>query len=524
MMKTRAILPVVLAASLLAAPTIQAQQPRQGQGQEQSDSLPVPPESSSVTQHTVTVDGQKIQYSATAGTLLVRNDENDPVGSFFYVAYTKDGADPRTRPVTFLYNGGPGSASIWLHMGSVAPVRVVTTDAGDTPPAPYDLEPNPYSLIDRSDLVFVDAIGTGLSRIVGKGEPTDFYGVDQDIRSFADFIQRYITVNHRWQSPKFLMGESYGTTRSAGLARVLDDRGMPLNGIVLVSSWLNGYVDFSNPPFALDITYELFMPTMAATAWYHDRVVNHPADLAAFVQQAREFALGRYARALAQGSHLSPALRDTVAAQLSYFTGLPEQFVREANLRITPNRFEKELLRGQRRTVGRLDARYEGIDHDAAGESPEYDPSDAAINGAFTTAFNHYLAVDLKYKADRPYHTSGNVGRDWDWKHRVGRGSYPMFDVAEDLREAMTKNPYLKVFSANGYFDFATPFLETEWTLDHMGLDSTLVSNIQYGYYHSGHMIYLHTPALAKLKKDLAAFYDSTLAADKAARPESQMP
>jgi carboxypeptidase C (cathepsin A) len=515
-------LAVLFAAAVLATPVLGQQS--QAAGAASNKKLPIPPEKAVATHHSVTIDGQAIKYTATAGNLLVTDEKGDTTGSFFYVAYTKDGADLTTRPVTFLYNGGPGSASIWLHMGSFAPVRVVVDDANATPPAPYALNPNPYSLIDRTDLVFVDAIGTGFSQIVGTGEDKDFYGVDADIRSFADFITRYVTVNGRWNSPKFLLGESYGTTRSAGLANALDERGMPLNGVVLVSSWLDGYVDFGNPPFAMDIQYELFLPTMAATAWYHDKVPNKPADLSAFVQQVREFALGDYAHALAQGSHLGESERAAIVAKLHAYTGLPEDFIRDADLRITPARFEKELLRGERRTVGRLDARYEGIDHDAAGEQPEYDPTDAAINGPFTTAFNNYLKSDLNYQSDRRYLTSGDVGRDWDWHHRVDGQRWPMFDVAEDLRLAMTKNPDLQVFSANGYFDFATPLLETEYTLDHMGLDPSLEKNITYGYYQSGHMIYLHTDALAKLKKDLGAWYDNVLARSGAAQTAAAKP
>jgi len=469
----------------------------------------VPSESASVTQHVITLNGETVHYTATAGNLLVRNDSGAPIGSFFYVAYTKDGADPLKRPVTFLYNGGPGSSTIWLHMGSVGPLRVVTDDAASTPPAPYELKDNPYSLIDKSDLVFVDAMGTGFSQIVGKGTGKEFFGVDADIRSFADFITRYVTVNNRWNSPKFLMGESYGTTRSAGLADALQERGMPLNGVVLVSSYLNAYVDFSGPPLALDLPYELYLPTMAATAWYHDKLSPKPADLAAFLAQVRAFALGDYEQALDKGSHLGAAERDAVVAKLHQYTGISEQYWREANLRLTPDRFEKELLRDERRTVGRLDARYEGIDHDNAGESPEYDAADAAINGPFTTAFNYYLKNGLHYTSDRRYLTTnyGVVGRSWDDHHHGA----DMLDVAEDLRDAMSKNPQLKVFSANGYFDFATPFFETEYTLDHMGLAPSLAKNITYGYYQSGHMIYMHTPALAQLKHDLAAFYDSTL-------------
>jgi carboxypeptidase C (cathepsin A) len=471
----------------------------------------VPPDSSVVTRHTITVDGKAIRYAATTGNIVLRNDSVGGTASVFYVAYTAEDADVRTRPVTFVYNGGPGSASIWLHMGSFAPVRVATTDAGATAPAPYNLEPNAYTMIDRTDLVFVDAVGTGLSEIVGKGRADDFYGVDQDIRAFADFIDRYVTVNNRWSSPKFLMGESYGTTRSAGLASVLDERGMPLNGVVLISSWLDGFVDFGSPPFALDIPYILFLPTMAATAWYHDKLPNKPSDLKVFLDEVRAFAGGKYNLGLMKGARLSPGESDALVAKLHAYTGLPEDFIREANLRVTPERFQKELLRDERRTVGRLDARFLGIDHDAAGATTEYDAADAAINGAFTSAFNAYLRSELHYETDRRYLTSGDIS-DWDWHHRVGGERYLMFDVAEDLRLAMTKNPGLKVFSANGYFDFATPFFETEYTLDHMGLDPTLVSNISYGYYESGHMIYLRPEALAQLKQDVARFYDETLA------------
>lgn len=467
-------------------------------------------ETSSATQHVVTVNGEVIHYTATAGNLIVRNDSGAPTGSFFYVAYTKDGADVIKRPVTFLYNGGPGSSSIWLHMGSVAPVRVVTNDAASTPPAPYELKDNPYTLLDKSDLVFIDAMGTGFSQIVGKGTPKEFFGVDADISSFADFIMRYVTVSNRWNSPKFLMGESYGTTRSAGLSSELQKRGMPLNGIVLVSSYLNQFVDFNGPPLALDLPYELYLPTMAATAWYHDKLSPKPADLTAFMAQVRAFALGAYQQALDEGSKLGTAERDAVVAKLHEYTGISEQYWLNANLRLTPDRFQKELLRGERRTVGRLDARYEGIDHDAAGESTEYDAADAAMNGPFTTVFNSYLKNGLHFNTDRIYHTTnyGVVGRSWDDHHHGA----DMLDVVEDLRDAMSKNPYLKVFSANGYFDFATPFFETEYTLDHMGLDPSLEKNISYGYYQSGHMIYMHTPALVQLKHDLAAFYDMTLA------------
>ena len=500
MKKLLLVAPLLLCAVALRALAANAPAPQ---------ALPVPKETSSVTQHSLSIDGKNIHYTATAGTLLVDDDAGKPIGSFFYVAYTQDGADPNRRPVTFLFNGGPGSSSIWLHMGSFGPVRVVTSDARPTPPPPYDLVQNQYSLLDKSDLVFIDAIGTGFSRIVGSGTPKDFYGTDADIASFGKFIQRYITVNNRWNSPKFLLGESYGTTRAAGLAYWLQQHGIALNGVVLQSSWLNGFVDFPGPPYALDLPYELYLPTMAAVAWYHNKLPNKPADLPAFLQQVREFALGDYARALSQGVKLSAANSQAIAEKLHDYTGLPVPYILNAKLRVDPFRFEKELLRDQGRTLGRLDARFEGIDADAAGEDPSYDPSGSATGPAFTAAFHWYLQNDLKYKTTLPYKVESfrQVNLHWNNGQRIDGQEYPLMDVEENLRQAMTENPHLKVFSANGYFDFATPFFETEYDLDHMGLDPSLMKNISYGYYTSGHMIYLHVPALAKYKADLAQFY-----------------
>ncbi len=475
-----------------------------------SSQSPIPAESSSVTAHSVTIDGQAIKYSARAGNLLLKNDSSAVIGSMFYVAYTREGADLRRRPITFLFNGGPGSSSVWLHLGSFAPIRVETSDAEPTPPAPYTVADNPFSLLDRTDLVFIDAMGTGFSRIVGKGQGKDFFGTDQDIRAFGDFILRYATVFGRWNSPKYLLGESYGTTRAAGLANALQDRGMPLNGLVLVSSWLNSYVDFGSPPYSLEITYQLYLPTMTATAWYHKALPQEHSSLPRLLQEVREYSMGGYQHALNQGSRLSDAERDSVVTKLHQYTGLSEEFIRRARLRVTPDRFQKELLRGKQRTVGRLDARFLGMDHDAGGESPEYDAANVAINGPFTTAINQYLQSELHYDGGTVYRTTNYplVGADWDHRHRVAGGRWPIPDVSEDLRQAMSQNPYLRVFSASGYYDFATPFFETEYTLQHMGLDPALEKNISYGYYESGHMMYLHLGALAQLKKDLATFYD----------------
>ena len=471
----------------------------------------VPKEESSVTHHSVSVAGAgSISYSATAGNLLIRDDKDEAVASMFYVAYTRDGGkDLSRRPVTFFFNGGPGSSTMWLHMGSFAPVRVATPDAGFVPPPPYDLQANPYTLLDKSDLVFVDAIGTGFSKPVGKGEGKDFWGVDQDVSAFGRFIQRYISVNARWNSPKFLLGESYGTTRAAGLALWLQQKGIALNGVVLVSSWLDPYVDFFGPVYAVDEPYELYLPTMAATAWYHDKLNPKPKDLPAFLQQVRDFAMGAYATALSKGSRIGEAERDAVARQLAAYTGLSVEFILNARLRVTPDRFQKELLRDQGRSTGRLDARYVGIDHDNAGESPESDAASDAFSAAFVAAFNDYVRTQLNYGQDQTYKpTNYAVGNDWDWSHSVDGNKAPLFDVAEDLRAAMSQEPHMLVFSANGYYDFATPFFETEYTLDHMGLDPSLLKNIRYGYYESGHMIYMHEAALKQMKADLAKFYD----------------
>jgi carboxypeptidase C (cathepsin A) len=480
---------------------------------EASPEIPAAP-AAAVSHHRITLGGKSIAYTATAGTIDLKNVKNETEARMFAVAYTADGVDPKQRPVTFLFNGGPGSSTIWLHMGSFGPLRVATPDAGPTPPAPYRLVENADSLLDHTDLVFIDAIGTGFSRIVGKGEGKNFYGTDQDVAAFGQYIERWLSANGRWNSPKFLLGESYGTTRAAALLNYLERRGVAFNGAVLVSSYLNAWDDINGPPFANDRAYELYLPTLAATAWYYKKLDPRPADLAAFLVEVRQFALGEYEQALQKGNQIDAATRTAVAAKLHRYTGLPESYILNASLRLDPGRFQKELLRGERRTVGRLDGRYQGIDHDAAGETPEYDPADTAIGSAFTAALNSYVRETLAYKTDELYRPENEeeVAKEWDDRHRTASGRAPMPDVAEDLRTVMSINPNLKIFSANGYFDFATPFFETEYTLGHMGLDPTLEKNISFGYYPSGHMIYLHEPSLRQLKTDLAHFYEQTTA------------
>lgn len=459
------------------------------------------------TQHSARIAGHTLRYTATAGTVIIRDDKNQPQASVFYVAYTVDGGKPGQRPVTFLYNGGPGSSSLWLHMGSFAPLRIRTDSPAATAPPPYELVPNDDSLLDKTDLVFIDAVGTGYSRMMGKASGKDFWGVDQDIDAFGRAIQRYVSLNHRWNSPKFLYGESYGTTRSAALVDALQNKGMAFNGVILMSSILNYGIRIPG----YDESYIGYLPSYAAAAWYHSKIANKPADLTAFIDEVRRFARGPYAAALAQGQNLPADQRDAVAKQMAVYTGLPLQYILDANLRVDPSRFRKALLRDRRLTLGRFDVRFTGTDPDAAGERPEYDASDSGISGAFVSAFHDYLDRQLDYHSKLDYRpTYGEINKQWDWKHKVAgsRQPLPLAYVAGDLAHAMRTNPGLKVLSVNGYYDFATPFAITEFDLAHMNLDPSLRGNLQFVYYASGHMIYLNTDALGQLKRDLARFYD----------------
>ena len=474
--------------------------------------VPIPPETNSVTKHDWTAGGQTIHYTATAGNLLIRDDQDKANGSIFYVAYTEDGVESKNRPVTFFYNGGPGAATIWLHMGSLGPVRVITQSPDATGPAPFEWVQNPQSLIDKSDLVFIDAPLCGFSRAVGKGTAKDFAGTDQDIHAFEKFIVRYLTVNQRWNSPKFLFGESYGTTRSAGLVAALQNDGIEFNGVTLLSSILN--YNRRNP--GLDYEAVGYIPSFAAIAYHHKKVKTN-VSMAEWVQQARVFARGPYSEALQQGDKLPPAEFDAMAAKLAAITGLSVEYVKEAKLRISATRFRKELLRGDERILGRYDARFMGWDPDAAGENPGYDPSDTGISGVYVGAFHDYIQRELKYMSQESYYLSGpGLNQAWDFKHRPpgppvvggGRGGEQTApDVAVDLSDAMRKNPHLHVFSANGYFDLATPFFSTEYDLSHMDLPANLVGNVQFAYYPAGHMVYLNVEALKELKADMVKFY-----------------
>ncbi len=469
----------------------------------------------------LTVAGKRLGYTATAGTLTLRDLEGKPTASMFYTAYTLDGTKPGTkRPITFFYNGGPGSPTFWLHMGSFAPVRLQTGSPEFIRPAPYDFGPNPYTLLDKTDMVFLDAIGAGYSRPLGDAKPADFYGTDEDADAFAKAILRYATKYGRWNSPKFIFGESYGTLRSGALAYQLQDRGMALNGVVLLSSIMN--YGYRQP--GLDQVYLNYLPSYAATAWYHNRLPNRPADVATVVQQARDFAVGPYMSALAKGQNITPEERDAVARRMGELTGLSPDFLIRSNLRVDLARFQKELLRGTRQTVGRFDSRYVGVDSDAAGERPESDVSSDAISGAFIATFNDYATHTLGYKTDMPYRLSARdaKGWTWNWKHDSplrGGGQQNNPNTAVDLAAAMRGNPYLQVLSMNGWYDMATPFFGTENDLGHMMLEPAQQRNLSFTYYPAGHMTYLNPEALVAMKRDLSAWYDRALAVARSDAP-----
>jgi carboxypeptidase C (cathepsin A) len=492
-------------------PSNQSKSESKSAEQKPAESAP-PKEESSVTDHVIRLGGQTIPYKATASTTLLKNDKDEPTALIFSVAYTRsDVKDLSQRPIAFLYNGGPGSASLWLHMGAFGPRRVVTSNAESTPPPPYKVVDNQNSLLDKADLVFIDPVGTGYSRAVGKAQDKDFWGIDSDVRSIAQFINTYVTRNNRWNSPKFLIGESYGTFRSAALVDYLQSNdGMYFNGVVLISTVLDmGTISF-NP--GNDIPYILYLPSYASTAWYHKTLAERAVDLNAFLMQARQFASTEYAAALMKGSKLSDAERADVLKKLEYFTGLSEDYLTKADLRVKLPQFTAELQRSRGLTTGRLDARFSGPQSDALTEYSEYDPLETATIGPFTAAFNSYLRDELKFSQDRKYVVlSQQANREWDWKHRSGESyGFPGSpNVEADLLDALVSNPHLQVQVENGLFDLATPFFATEYTMDHLDLPQNLRANIHLEYYDAGHMMYLREDSLTKLKGNIGTLIDS---------------
>lgn len=496
------------------------------------------------TQGTVTVEGHRVDYDAICGTIVVhpegwddaapppdKDSEHgaegasnpDAEASMFYVAYFKRGVEPSQRPVTFLFNGGPGSATVWLHMGAFGPRRVVTADNTHTPAAPYQVVNNEYSLLDASDLVFIDAPGTGFSRVAGKSKEKAFYGVDQDAHAFAEFIVAFLSKYGRWNSPKYIFGESYGTPRAAVLVLMLEGGySLDVNGIIMLSQILNFDLNAdmpeSNP--GVDVPYVVALPTYAATAWYHDKLPgdNRPAELRPFLDEVESFAMTDYLHALAQGAALPDARRDEIAKQLHAYTGLPVSYILKANLRISGGEFEKNLQDETNTTTGRLDSRFSGPTIDPLSKEAEYDPQSAAISSAYVSAFNEYVRKTLNYGHDKTFHPFASLWRHWDFSHHQP-GARFSFDQAcntmPDLALAMKYNPGLKILLTGGYFDIATPYFQGWYEMHHLKIPPSLQSNITYHYYESGHMVYAHQESLKAIHDDVAAFIGSTDNADE---------
>ncbi len=506
---------LAIAVAFLVAfvPSSQAQQRGGGGGltpETPQAMAPVPDEQSSVTEHTIVVDGETVPYAATAATMNLVNDDGEVIGNLFYAAYTRPDVDPNTRPISFIYNGGPGSPAMWLHMGAFGPKRVPVSNTGPTPPPPYDLVDNPGTLIDVTDMVFIDPIGTGFSRVVGVGQGSDFWGVDEDATSLTQFISRYITDNRRWNSPKFLMGESYGTTRSAVLVNMLQNRaGMHFNGVVLISSVL----DFETLRFnaGQDVSYVTFLPSYAITAAHHG-IIPWPDDLESWLDEVRAFAVNEYAPVLAQGSSAPAPQVAAVRAKMAGYTGLSEEYLERANLRVRATQFRAELQRSQGMVTSRLDARYEGLTSELLGETAGYDPQQPAISGAYIAGINRYLREELGFQTTETYVTGGGT-RNWNWNRGGTRGRPGAAYVASDLAQAMIRNPNLKVQIESGYYDLATPFFATEWTMDHMNLPDELRGNIEHNYYEAGHMMYIHEEELMNLKRNIARLIEAALSA-----------
>ena len=480
-----------------------------------------PTDNLSITQHSIVIGGRELSYTVTTGTMVLKeesesggeakneNEGDKPKAEIFFTAYTLDREGSKTdaahrfeRPITFSFNGGPGSSSVWLHLGLLGPRRVEMGDVDNLLPPPYQLVDNEYSLLDVTDLVFIDPVTTGYSRAVVGESPKQFHDFEKDIASVGDFIRLYTTRYNRWTSPKFLIGESYGTTRSAGLSGYLQERhGMYLNGVMLVSSILNFQTARFTP--GNDLPYILFLPSYTATAWYHGRLdPSLGRDLKPILKEVEAFAQGEYAHALMKGDSLAKDEYDHIVERLAAYTGLSPQYIEHTNLRINIMRFTKELLRDERRTTGRLDSRFKGIDRDAAGETWEHDPSLSAIMGPYTATLNDYVRTELKFESDLPYEVL--TQRVHPWSYESHQNQY--INVAETLRKAMTINPHLKVLVANGFFDLATPYFATLYTFNHMELDESLRNNYTMNFYEAGHMMYVHMPSLEKLKRDLVEF------------------
>ncbi|HEY8661699.1 MAG TPA: hypothetical protein VIL78_21870 [Hanamia sp.] len=469
-----------------------------------------------VTQGSVMVEGNRINYQAVAGTLILKNKNDTPTISISYIAYFKDGdKDAAQRPITFIYNGGPGSSTIWLHMGAWGPQRVFLNDSSRTK-APYKTVNNDYSLLDASDLVFIDAPGTGFGEVItkelgGAGEPKDFFGIDQDGHAFASFITQFISEYNRWNSPKYLFGESYGTFRSAVVSNLLQSEdNVSLNGVILLSQLLTyeNMSDAANLHPGNDLPYILALPSFAATAWYHHKLSNQTAQLEPFLKEVEHFATNEYTLALGKGSLLDSVSFNQIAEKLHNYTGLPVNYIRKANLRVSGPQFEQTLLGTDNEITGRLDARFSGDAIDPLSETAQYDPMDSYIDAAFTATFNNYVRTQLKFGAELKYKIFGQVN-PWDFRPKKGDdGMFP--NVMPDLAHAMIYNPEMKVMLNMGYFDLGTPYFEGMYEMHHLPMPASLQKNIEYDLYYSGHMVYLHPESLKKLHDNVVKFINKT--------------
>jgi carboxypeptidase C (cathepsin A) len=505
--------------SLLAMPAAaqerDADEPeRDAKSDEPSKPVKLEPKQSE-TEGSVTVKGTRIDYKAVAGTIVLTDKKDQPSASIFYAAYFKKGAEAAARPLMFLYNGGPGSSTIWLHIGAFGPRRVVTADDEHTAPAPYGLVNNDYSLLDVSDLVFIDAPGAGFSTFADKEKgQKEYYGVDADAEAFAQFISRFLSKYDRWNSPKYLFGESYGTTRSAILANLLQgDKAIDLNGVILLSQVLNMgmLIDFPETTPGIDLSYQLALPSYAATAWYHKKLPDRQGDLKPLLAEVEQFAMGEYAQALAMGHAIDPARRRAVAEKLHGYTGLPVDYLERANLRVNGGEFEHALQIESGLTTGRLDSRFSGPSMDPLNQSAAYDPQSAAISSAYYAAFNDYVRKQLQFGRDQTYHLfAENTFPGWKFEHK--QPGFPSFAIPgfpntiPDLAAAMKYNPRLRVMLNSGYYDLATPYFTADYEMRHLPISAALAKNIETFHYESGHMVYAHLPSLAALHDNVAAF------------------
>lgn len=455
-----------------------------------------------------TFDGERVDYQTVLSETVLTDEDGKETAAIFSTAYLKTGVGDYTdRPISFFFNGGPGSSSVWLHMGAFGPKRVaIPSDARDDGAPPYPIVDNPHALLDVTDLVFIDPVGTGFSKALGDAEGKDFWGVHEDAAAIAQFIRLWISENGRWNSPKYLGGESYGTLRTAAVVRELEGgyNDVSLNGLILVSTVLDMYHDVTGQ--GNELAWPVLLPTMAATAWYHNALADRPDEIEPFLDEVRVFAEGAYMTALMKGNRLVPAERADVLARLSRYTGLSEDFLETANLRVSLPRFQKELLRSRGLTVGRLDSRYTGVDYDRAGSAPDQDPSFVAIDGAYTAALNTYFRSDLGLDIGREYEIISGLGRDWNWEIEGPGGGRFMFNVAPFIGTAMRHNSDLRVFNAAGYYDFATPFFSAEFSLTRNGL---VPDRVVMKYYPAGHMMYVHEPSLEALNNDIRAFIEA---------------